>query len=417
MIARRVQLTVRHMLAGMRVVLVHGPRQCGKTTVAASISHELGGHMVSLDDPTQHATAASDPTGFLSQRSGLVVLDEIQRAPDLYRAIKVRVDRDQRAGQFLLTGSANLAFLPELSDALAGRMAIVPMWPLSQVEILGGRTSIVDALFDSDRLKDPRQKFASSDIESAIVAGGFPEAIRQTDPGTRAMWFGSYLQTVLERDLRWLSSIEALSDMPLLLRLLASRTSGTTNNTDLSRLMGIPNMSVKRYVALMEATFLVQRLPAWMSNRGLRLTRSPKLVMVDTGLGCSLLGVDEARLRADRQTLGPLLENFVIMEVIKQLGWSGTRAKSYHFRNYKGQEVDLVLETPDGQVVGIEVKAGATIRKDDFAGLYALREAAGKNFVRGVILHLGSGMVPFSTDMASMPVSALWSEHTAAPRG
>ncbi|MFZ4575225.1 MAG: ATP-binding protein [Phycisphaerales bacterium] len=409
MLSRNIEPQLRAALADTPVVLIHGARQTGKTTLARSVAHHSQPRRyLTLDDATTLAAATSDPTGFLASLEGPIVIDEVQRAADLFRAIKADVDRNRKPGRFLLTGSANVLLLPKLSESLAGRIEIITLWPLSQGEIDAHPEKFIDAVFAPKLPAITRLAKSSPDLLTRILRGGYPEPLSRKDDARRSAWYASYITTILQRDVRDLSNIEGLSDLPRLLSLLASRTSGLLNFSDLARSLSLPQTTLKRYFALLEATFLVVSIPAWSSNQGLRLSKSPKIMLADTGLACHLLGADKARLAADGHAKGTLLENFVAMELLKQSGWSRTRTTLHHFRTTNGREVDLVLEDPAGRLVGIEIKSAATVTNDDFKGLRALQEAAGPKFHRGIILHDGAEIIPFDKQMAAMPVGAVW---------
>jgi predicted AAA+ superfamily ATPase len=324
--------------------------------------------------------------------------------------MKAEVDRNRTPGRFLLTGSANVLLVPRLSEALAGRVELLSLWPLSQGEIEGREEHFVDAAFGAKMpgFEKPAVKKREVEIIERIVRGGYPEPLTRPAGPRRSAWYASYLTTILQRDVRDLANIEGLADFPRLLALIASRTSGLLNFSDLSRSLSMPQSTLKRYFALLEATFLVVTLPAWSSNQGLRLAKAPKVMLADTGLACHVLGTDEARLKTDGHARGALLENFVAMELTKQIGWSKVRPKLYHFRTTAGREVDLVLEDAAGRVVGIEIKASSSVDSGAFAGLRALREAAGSKFVRGIVLHDGAETVPFEKDLAAVPLGAVW---------
>lgn len=391
------------------VVLIHGARQTGKTTLAREISAQGRRAYVTLDDATVLSAASHDPDGFVGGMKGPVTIDEVQRAPELFRAIKASVDRDRVPGRFLLTGSANVMMLPRLSESLAGRMEMGTLWPLSQGELAGRRDGFVDWAFGgsgTDALGT--EEGEGGGILERIERGGYPEPLERAERDRRDAWYASYLTTILQRDIRDISNVEGLVEMPRLLALIASRAAGVLNATDLSRGLSISLTTVKRYLSLFEATFLIVTIPAWSSNRGLRLSKSPKVMLADTGLGCHLLGVDAARLAVDGQARGALMENFVAMEIVKQLGWSRMYARPFHFRTAAGKEVDLVLEDRSGRVVGIEVKSAVSVRAEDFRGLRALREVAGDGFVRGVVVYNGTEAVSFGDGMVAIPVGWLW---------
>jgi hypothetical protein len=406
MYARHIESAVRAALADTPVVFLNGARQTGKSTLAGALASTLGARYLTLDDPAVLAAAAADPVDFVSGLGLRAVVDEAQRVPALFRALKLTVDADRRPGRFLLTGSANVLALPRLAGELVGRMEVVTLWPLSQGELLGRREVFIDALFSELALE--LAAAPAVDLPSAVVAGGFPEAVGRAVPRRRDAWFGAYVLTLLQRDVRDLAHIEGLAELPRVLKLLASRTGGLLNTSDLSRGTGIPATTLKRYLGLLEATFLLQPLPAWASNRGKRLLKSPKVYLVDSGLAAHLTGQSADALRADPVAYGHLLEQFVVAELRKQTGWADPQVACYYYRTATGREVDVVLEDGAGQLVGVEIKAGAAVGKGDFAGLESLAEDAGEDFLRGVVLYTGEHALPFGDRLSALPVSALW---------
>jgi predicted AAA+ superfamily ATPase len=400
---------VMEALADTPVVLLHGARQVGKSTLAAMVVKAgYQARYLTLDDPGVFAAARTDPVGFVAGLAGPVILDEWQRVPELARAIKREVDERREPGRFLLTGSTSSLVLPSLSESLAGRMEIITLWPLSQGEIEGKRGSLVDVLFRPELIVPSPSGSTGPTVAARLVRGGYPVAVARTSPGRRNAWFSSYVTSILQRDIRDLASIERLSDMSRLLALLAARSASLLNYTELAGALGMPQTTVKRYVALLQAVFLVQLLPAWSRNRGRRLAKASKVLMIDTGLASYLVGVDEQRLARERTLLGSLVESFVLMEMVKQLGWSETSAIPLHYRDHTGHEVDLVLEGRDGRVVGIEIKAGATVGSSDFRGLRRLAELAGGDFVRGVLLYAGRNVIPFGERLHAVPLESVW---------
>jgi len=408
MIKRNITPNLLDALADTPVVLLNGARQTGKSTLAKSIaSKEYPAKYITLDDFSALSAARHDPAGFLSGLDGPVIIDEIQKAPNLFPAIKAVVDRDRQPGRFLLTGSANVFLLPRLSESLAGRMEILNLWPFSQGELAGIREEFVDALFANNlpyRVSDPENQ---ANILGRIVIGGYPEAVRRPSNARRKAWFDSYITTLLHRDVRDLANIEGMVNLPRLLSLLAIRVPTFLNFAELSRTAAIAQSTLKRYMTLLEAIFLIQNMPAWSGNLGKRLVKAPKLVINDTGLKAHLTGSSAERMTADGSA-GGYLENFVIMELRKQIPWSRIQPRMFHFRTQTGQEVDVVLEDPSGRLVGIEVKTTAVVGAEDFKGLRALAEGAGKHFHRGIVLYTGTGMVPFGQNLHAVPVTALW---------
>lgn len=408
------------LLAALRdtpVVYLQGPRQSGKSTLVQALGDEgHGADYLTLDEAPTLAAAQSDPDGFIGGLPGRVILDEVQRVPELFRAIKRSVDVDRRPGRFLLTGSAQALVLPRLSESLVGRMEVLTLWPFSQGEIAGRRERFVDACF-ADELRLGRLNDSGwPALTERIVLGGYPEALARTDPARRHAWFGSYVSTILDRDVRDLANVSGLRELPRLLRLAASRAMGLLNFADLSRDAGIPSTTLQRYWALFEATFLVRSLPPWHANLGLRLVKAPKVLLGDTGLLCYLLGLDAARLQADDLMTGAALEAFVASELTKQISWSQTVPRLYHYRTHSQQEVDLVLEDARGRLVGIEVKKTASPQSGDFKGLRHLRDQTGEKFQRGILLYTGASSVAFGPNLHALPVSALWQVHEDSPQ-
>jgi predicted AAA+ superfamily ATPase len=380
----------------------------GKSWLAQQVAG--GAHpaeYLTLDDPAVLTAATGDPAGFIQNLHGNTVIDEVQRAPQLFVAIKASVDRNRRAGRFLLTGSANIWLVPQLSESLAGRMEILTLWPLSQGEIEGTQEAFIDVVFADDALPLRRIPVDRHDIIGRILAGGYPEALALS-PTRRARWFASYVTAIMQRDVRELAQrIERLSELPRLLTALAGRTATLLNAAELSRVSGIPERTVLRYLTLVEATFLIVRVPAWTANLRKRLLKTPKIVMVDTGLAAYLQNVDVRRLKTEPPLMGPLLETLVITELLKQQSWSTTQPELAHFRTAHGEEVDAVLDAR-GRLVGVEVKAAVSVSSDDFRGLRAMAAATGRRFHRGILFYLGDAAVSVGPQLYALPLPALW---------
>jgi len=406
---RNLEEEVRTAMADTPVVLVVGSRQSGKTTLVRNLplTKDKSPGYVTLDDPATLSAAASSPASFIADLETPVIIDEVQRAPEMFLSLKQRVDKQRKPGLYLLTGSANVLTLPKVADSLAGRMEVQTLWPLSQGEILGRRETFVDACF-KDSFKPQVEATDWRTLLKRIVRGGYPETVRRTDPRRRRAWWTAYLSSLLERDVRDLSNIEGLREMPRLLELLAARSGALLNYAEVSRAAGISTTSLKRYIGVFRALYLHVELPAWFRNLEKRLIKSPKSYFNDTGLLCHLRGADEKGLLKDRTRTGPVLENFVVMEIRKQLGWSQLAPRMYHFRDTSGNEVDLVLEAPDGRLVGIEVKSTADVDSHDFRGLNSFASLTGKNFIRGIVLYTGSNRRAFGDKFLALPVQSLW---------
>jgi len=313
-----------------------------------------------------------------------------------------------------VTGSAQILQLPRLADTLAGRIEVLTLWPFTQGELGGVRDCLIERLFaDTGVVGGPRDSVAHPGNERLIArmsAGGYPEAVERTSPARRDAWFRNYVLTVTERTVRDIAEISGLPDLRRLLAALAARSGSLLNYADLSRSLGLPQTTLKRYLALLEITFLVLRLPAWHANLTSRLAKAPKAYIGDTGLLLHLIGADQARLAADPTLLGQVLESFVVNELVRQAGWSRVPVDLFHFRTHTGREVDIVLEDHRGRLVGIEVKLTASPSARDFQGLEALADLAGDRFQRGVLLCLAGSSVAFGPKLQTLPLAALWAQ-------
>jgi len=390
------------------VVLLHGARQTGKTTLVKAIARKRGASYVTLDDHPTLEAALADPPAFIQGLGKLAVIDEVQNAPNIFRAIKASVDRDRKPGRFLLTGSANVLVLPRLGDSLAGRMEILPLYPFAQDELQGRKSGFIDQVFAARPKMTEPTALERKQIASRVLAGGYPEVMTRKDPARRDAWYSAYITSILQRDVRDISNITGLTDLPRLLQALALRSSGLLNIADLSRTLDIPHSTMRRYMALLEATFLSTPVEAWHAHRGRRLVKAPKLHLADSGFAAHLAGIDKAADILNSTAFGPLLETFVLNELRKMAGWSKARVKLYHFRTEAGREVDIVLEDSKGRIVGIEVKAAMAVGSNDVTGLKHLREVAGEKWLRGILLHPGLGITPFAKDIHAVPLSAMW---------
>ncbi len=390
------------------VVAINGPRQSGKSTLASGLA--LPGRRVervSLDDAQVRASARLDPRGFVERPVDTLVIDEVQLEPGLFRAIKAAVDRDRRPGRFLITGSARLLSAPDMADALVGRVETIALWPLSQGEIRGSVDQFVDAAFDRPEELLRPGTLTRQDYVDAAVRGGFPEAVSRSSK-RRGPWFDSYATTIVQRVVSAISDIDRLNEIPRLVRLCAARSAAELNVASLSREMGIPAKTLDGYLALLANAFVLRLVPAWSTNLSAKVVRAPKLHLVDPGLAAHLVGVTGTSSHVPTAPIGPLLETFAVTEIDRQLVWSKNQPTLWHFRDRSGPEVDIVLEHPDGRVVGIEVKASSTVGAKDFRGLTFLRERLGTRFHRGIVLSTAPEALPFGDRLVALPLSALW---------
>lgn len=412
MFQRNIEERVREAIEHSRVVLINGPRQAGKTTLVRELM-DFGkeANYVTFDDISALSYAQQDPAGFVEQFQGVTIIDEVQRAPEIFLPIKMAVDRNKKPGAFVLTGSANVLALPKLSDSLAGRLQILTLWPLSQGEIEGLKENFIDWVF-GEEVQLPRScKGERAEVLRRAIRGGYPTVIKRKTERLRQLWLESYVTTLIHRDVREIGNVRDLKDFPVLLQALAIRSGTLLNLSDISRTVGIPHETLRRYLALLETLWLVVELPAWSSNLGRRLVKTPKITLSDTGLLAGLLNLEERRLQREPVYLGQLLESFAVMELRKQLGWSDRRAGMFHFRDTKGAEVDVILESPTGEIVGIEIKATTSPRAEDFSGLRYLQSLVGDRFRRGVLLHTGETTISPSKDLLALPFGALWAKY------
>jgi predicted AAA+ superfamily ATPase len=408
MIRRSLEGAVRAALADTPVVMVVGARQTGKSTLVTSVVE--GPHAYrSFDDAAVLATARADPSAFLERLGDTAIIDEVQRAPELFLRIKLSVDRDRRPGRFLLTGSANPLFIPDAAEALAGRMEVLTLWPLSATELEGHPdVTVAKLLLEEDASPPGPPPVDREALVDRILRGGFPEAVEREDPVRRAHWFSSYLTSILERDVRAIVDIVRLEQLPAVLTYVALRSRGTLNKSALGQDLAIPSSSIDRYLVLLERVFLVRRLPAWHSRLAPRLVKAPKLLLCDSGLLCHLLQLEGDRLLTDPTSFGLALESFVGMELAKAVGNDPWPPRLLHYRTFKGAEIDFVLEGGDGRVAAIEVKASSDVGAGDFRRFHRMREVLGSRFVRGVIFYTGEHVLPFGDRLEAWPVSTLW---------
>ncbi len=390
------------------VVVVNGPRQAGKTTLVRSLPYAGSVDVVSLDDPLAREAAAADPRSFIERPVDTLVIDEAQLEPRLFRAIKASVDLDRRPGRFLLTGSSRLLAAPDMADSLVGRVETIDLWPFAERELSGAvGPSFVDQVFDDAETLVRGSDLTRTDLGERILRGGFPEAARR-EAGRRRPWFDSYVRTITQRVIRELADLDRLADIPRLLGLCAARTATELNTASIAGELGIPARTVSAHLAHLSTAFLVRLIPAWSTNLSSKVVRRPKMVVTDVGLAAHLQGLTAAGLSRPQAQFGPLLETLAATELIRQLSWSEGFPSLWHFRDRSGAEVDLVLERPDGRIVGIEVKATATPRSEDARGLRFLAERLGDRFHFGLLMTASPTATPLGPRLAAVPLNRMW---------
>lgn len=413
-VARFLVPRIRDAMKISPVVFLNGIRQSGKSTLVQNM--DIGGkrfpaNYVTFDRPITLASAANAPEAFLESFPNQVIIDEVQLVPEIFRTLKIAVDdlrlknKKQANGKYILTGSANILALPELSDALAGRMSVLTLYPFSAAEASGGKGNGVQRILNLDFAGLPRQKI---NLLDAIRIASFPELLNQKT-ALHAVWFDGFLTTLLQRDVRQLAALEKITVLPHLLRILASRSGGLTNEADIAREAGLNAVTGKFYHDILKMMFLSFDLPPWHKNIGKRLVKSAKGYLTDTLMLCHILGLNLEDLYRNKPDLfGHVLENYIATELVKQLSYHPSRAALYHFRTSDGKEIDFILENPDGSVVAIEVKRKETVTINDFRGIQLFATLSPKLFRGGIVLYSGKEVFPFGKDLWAVPMHILW---------
>ena len=386
-------------------MMVNGPRQCGKTTLVREFASRNRTY-ITLDDDTVLESVRNDPSGFV-RGLDMAIVDEVQRAPELLRAIKKSVDADRRPGRFLLTGSANVLALPQVSESLAGRMEIITLFPLGRSEILGKPPTFLENAL-AGKIAKPIEIIIGDDLVDAVLVGGYPEMLRRKNQKRRRAWARAYVKAIVERDIRDIADLDKLAQMPRLLQVLAHYSSQLTNFSQLGGQIGLDDKTTRKYVAILEQLFLVHRVEPWFRNQLKRLVKTPKLHFIDSGLLAVTVGATEERIAKDRSILGPLLETYLFSEVMKQASWLDETCTLHYYRDKDQDEVDIVVESENGAIVGLEIKATATVNADDFRGLRKLSEASRRNFKLGLVLYDSENTIPFGDNMFAAPISCIW---------
>ena len=406
-IHRMVETRLHEAMADTPVVLIVGPRQAGKTTLVRQFAGQDIRYLT-LDDETTLTAALQDPTGFVREL-GRAIIDEVQRAPSLLLAIKKSIDEDRRPGRFLLTGSANVMTMPTVADSLAGRMETLFLLPLAQSELSGHGGNWLDRVFTGQTPAISKGVVGQELIET-VVSGGYPEVLARSTAKRKAAWIRQYLEALVQRDVQDIANISKVESLPRFLRALATTSGQLCNYSKIGGQVGLSSKTVGTYMALFEQMFLLQRVEPWAANRLKRIVKTPKLHFLDSGILSQLVNLTSDTTQQDRKTFGNVLESFVYGELRKQASFSDTRYHIYHYRDRDQLEVDFVVEDERGQVVGIEIKASATVTPSDFKGMRQLTNACGNELVKGIVLYDGEETVPFGGKLFAMPISSLWCE-------
>ena len=404
---RSLEPVIREALADTPVVCLLGPRQCGKTTLVQQLAPNRA--YVSLDEHNYHQTALADPAGFVASLPDAVTLDEVQRAPELLHAIKRAVDQDRRPGRFVLTGSANLLLVPTVTESLTGRMEIAQLHPLTESEKARAPGRFLSDLLNGAIKPGIRPETAPEEpsLPERLVAGGYPEPL--TRPPVRSrQWHRQYLRSIIDRDVQDVARVRDARELARLLELLALRSAGILNTSNLANTLGLHRSTVDTYVAVLERLFLVRRLPAWHRNPAKRLIRTPKVHLLDTGLAATLANLTAYDWLGRRDRMGHLLESFVVQQLIAQAAWTEPDLRFWHYRDKDRVEVDIVI-TRGRKTWGIEVKASRALTPGDGNGLVRLADRCGEDFESGVLLYAGRDRLPLADErILAVPLSELW---------
>ena len=406
-VPRHAESLLREALTESRIVAIVGPRQSGKSTLAGRIARQDGRRLLTLDDVHARQFAVTDPHGFVRENQ-FAAIDEIQLAPDLVFALKKDVDENPRPGPWLITGSVDLFKKAVAPDSLAGRVRTIKLLPFSQAESAGrAAPTFLQRAFAAD-FPSNLQLGHTQDIVERVLTGGYPPAFFRKDMRSKQNWLREYADSLAEHDLPGLATAKSGATLPRLLNYSAAVIGQTTNLSALAGHLAVDYKTVDRWLTLLERMFIIRRVAPWGNNRIKRLSKTPKLYFIDSGLAAALRAVDQGTIAKRRDELGPLLENFVFSEIAKHMAHHDKQLHLSHYRDRNGYEVDFVLEDFAGTTVGLEVKATTGVSPRNFRGLHRLAEALGSRFACGIILHDGERTAKFGERMFAMPIRMLW---------
>ena len=398
--------TLNNLMLERRVLLLAGPRQSGKTTLARSLEAEDIEYRT-LDDSTLRAAAETDPQGFVKRRTKTLIIDEAQHVPSLLPAIKKAVDMDNTPGQYLLTGSSNIQSLPAVRESLAGRISKIRLRPLVLGEISNNNPDFIKSAFEQTFEKKHTDYDRDALLEIAF-RGGFPEALTFQDRA-RKRWHTDYINAILERDLKDIARIHRKNAMIELVNVLAAWSSKFMDISAIGAGLSIQRKTIESYINALESLYLVERISPWTKTDYARAGKQSKLFMADSGLMASLLkwNIDLVRLDSDRA--GKLIETFAFNEIMAQIDSGDGLYELFHYRDREKREIDFIVEREDNALLGIEIKAGSAVDKNDFRHMKWFKNNIAKDrlFV-GVILYTGNTTVSFGDDLWAAPFDLLW---------
>lgn len=404
MVHRKLESIILEMLENFRIVAINGPRQSGKTTLQKRIAKNKNMNYYTFDEMDVFNTASSDPQGFISyiSKDKNVAIDEVQMIPEVIPPIKISVDEHNRKGMFLLTGSSDMFKNSQIKESLAGRMVSFNLFPLSYAEINGREMNIIDKLFSDDfnRFDRDFESVSKEEFIAAVINGGYPEVYQLTAKAKKA-WFDFYIKARIAKDIGSIENIQLdkISDLSKLLKVLAGQVASVVNYSNIAKSIGIGDKTVAKYVQLLEALYIIKLIPAYSNNRLKRVSKSPKVHFIDSGLASYLLNVDvEGSMLGRNEFLGNLVETFVYTELIKHQSSSDRDVDIFHYRDLQKTEVDFVLESNSGEIVALEIKSGSNIKKEHFKGLLALAKTMNSKSFKGIILYGGDKVLPYKVE-------------------
>lgn len=406
MFSRFLELQISKTLDFSRVTAVIGPRQAGKTTLVNSFTSD-DRQFFTLDDHFTYEQASIDPIGFV-RRVDRCCIDEIQRIPDLIRAIKMSVDADSRPGRFLITGSADILTIPTISESLAGRMVVHTLFPLTQSEIEGKQTLSIDDLISGNLKIFAKTSYIKDALEKRVLRGGYPDVCNTTSEDAKKTWTRSYIETMLRREIKDISSAYKFVELSKFIEACAIQTSQLVEYSSIARDMKLDVKTVQKYIDILEQMYILRRLPSWHNNELKRLIKSPKIHFIDSGLAATIRQIELSDVIRDRSLFGTLLESFVFSELLKMSTWSQQRLTFFHYRDKQRNEVDIVITNGRQDVVGLEVKASDTLSTHALKGMKKLQNSSGERFKAGYVFYTGNQIIPMADNILAVPVSALW---------
>ena len=405
MLQRWQEKSIKEALNSRRVVILSGARQCGKTTTSKTIVDKDCIYRT-LDDTTLLQAAQSDPQNFIKHSKKTMVIDEVQRVPELITAIKKVVDEDTRYGQYLLTGSVNLQTLPTVKESLAGRVKKIRLRPLTQGEIVKNKPNFLNRLLHRDFVDN--HDYDKESLLKLMFKGGYPEPLFMESSKERTSWHKDYLNTIIEYDLKDIANIKRQDSLKDLMAIIASFSSKFIDKSKITSSMGVANQTLDSYLGVLENTYLVDKLMPYLKTDYERVNKQSKYFVSDTGLMCSVLNwkIDDLILDADKT--GKLFETYIYNQIIAQVDLENLDYSLYHYRDREKREIDFIIQDSNN-IYGIEVKSGTLISRDHFKHLKWFKNnlVKDKHFV-GIVLYSGENVASFGEDLYAVPINNLW---------